>query len=135
MRRLGARGNTTASRVKTLVLHAEARHGRAAADGLLAAINLERDYLEDETRALSRDVWHAALEAFASRFGREEIRRVVPAVVHPENLGVWTRVLRGAADPTRAYRQLDLYGGEDVLTERWVTVHNDPSGWRGVVPV
>jgi Protein kinase domain len=121
--------------VKTLVLHAEATHGRAAADGLLAAIKLERDYLDDETRALSRDVWHAALEEFASRFGRQEIARVIVAVVHPDNLGVFTRVLRGAADPGAAYRQLDQYGGDEVLTERWVTIESGPSTWRGLVPV
>ena len=135
MRRVGARGNTTASRVKTLVLHAEARHGRAAADHLLGAIRLDRDYLEDESRALSREVWHAALEAFASRYGRGEIRRITPSVVHPENLGVWTRVLRGASSVRAAFLQLDQAGGEEVMTERWVSVDSTPTSWRGVVPI
>jgi len=121
--------------VKTLVLHAEARHGRAAADHLLGAIRLERDYLDDETRALSRDVWHAALEAFASRFGKSEIGTAWPSAIHPENLGVWTRVLRGAERPEDAFRQLDLQGGDEVASERWVTVEAGPGRWRGVVPL
>jgi len=135
VRRVGARGNTTASRVKTLVLHAEAHHGRAAADHLLGMLGLERDYLDDESRALSRELWHKALEAFASRFGRDEIARVTPSVIHPENLGVWTRVLRGASSVEAAFLQLDQAGGEDVITERWVTVESTLGSWRGVVPL
>lgn len=118
-----------------MILHAEARHGRAAADHLLGVVRLERDYLEDESRALSRDLWHAALEAFASRFGRDEIGQTTASVVHAENLGVWTRVLRGASSIEAAFRQLDQQGGEEVMTERWVTVESSATRWRAVVPI
>jgi serine/threonine-protein kinase len=126
-----AAGNTTASRVKSLLLHVQARHGQVEADAFLVKIKLDRDYLEDETRSLPVEVWHAALVAFASRWGRDEIPRIVHSVVHPENLGVWTRVLRGAHDPVAAFRQLDHYGGDDVLTERWQTVLAESGCWRG----
>lgn len=133
MRRKGARGNTTASRVKTLVLHVEARHGRADADHLLATLELEREYLDDECRPLSRELWHRALEAFASRYGSREIVHVTPSVIHPENLGVWARVLRGAGSIEALYRQLDQAGGEEVLMERFLTVESTPTSWRGAV--
>lgn len=121
--------------MKTLLLHAEARHGPKAADELLGVVGLEREYLEDEGRALSRDLWLSALEAFAARYGRDELLCTTESVVHPENLGVWTRVVRGATSPEAAYRQLDQQGGEDVMTERWVTLESSPTGWRGMVPV
>jgi serine/threonine-protein kinase len=127
----GAAGNTTVSRVKTLLLHVQACHGQVEADALLLKTKLDRDYLEDETRALPIELWHGALVAFASRWGRDELIRIVPSVVHPENLGVWTRVLRGAHDPAAAFRQLDQYGGDDVLTERWQTLLAEPGVWRG----
>lgn len=134
MLRSGATGKTTASRVKSLLLHAQAEHGPAEADAFLLKTKLNRDYLEDETRPVPTAVWHAALVAFASRFGRDEIAQTVRSVVHPENLGVWTRVLRGTVDVAGAYRQLDQYGGDEALTERWHTVHCESGVWRGRLP-
>lgn len=135
VQRRGASGSTTASRVKTLLLHAQARHGRAEADAFLLSTRLDRDYLEDETRPLPIERWHAALVVFASRWGREELGRTMHAVVHPENLGVWSRVLRGASSPADAFRQLDQHGGEYALTERWMTSSDGPGYWRGSSPL
>lgn len=135
MQRRGASGKTTVSRAKALLLHVQHVHGRAEADAFLLKAKLDRDYLEDETRPLPIELWHSALEAFASRWGRDEINRTVPAIVDPENLGVWTRVLRGASEPGEAFRQLEHYGGEEVLTERWHTVATEPRLWRGRVPL
>jgi serine/threonine-protein kinase len=135
VRRLGASGNTTASRVKTLYLHVESHKGRAEADAFLGSLKLEQDYLDDESRALSREVWHAALEHFTARWGRREIQNTLESVIHPENLGVFARVVRGATGPEEAFNQLDHYGGDEVLTERWVTVASDARSWRGAVPI
>ncbi len=135
MQRRGASGNTTVSRAKSLLLHVQSVHGRAEADAFLLKAKLDRDYLEDETQPLPIELWHAALEAFASRWGREEIRRTVPSVVALENMGVWTRVLRGASEPGQAFRQLEHYGGDEVLTERWHTEDSGPKLWRGRVPL
>jgi serine/threonine-protein kinase len=128
-------GNTTASRVKSLLLHIERRFGRPEADAFLLTTRLDRDYLDDETRPVPVEVWHAALVAFASRWGRDEISKTTPAIVAAENLGVWTRVLRGATNPLTAFRQMDQYGGEDLLTERWQTIIAEPGRWQGRIPL
>jgi serine/threonine-protein kinase len=132
-RRAPVSGNTTVSRVKSLLLHVQAHYGRAEADAFLLKTRLDRDYLDDETRPLPVEVWHAALVAFASRWSRSEIEQTVESITHSENLGVWTRVLRGTTDPSQAFRQLDQYGGDEVLTERWQTVSEQLGLWKGRV--
>jgi hypothetical protein len=131
VQRGGTTGRTTTSRIKTLLLYVQAEHGRAEADGFLAQTKLDRDYLDDETRPLPIELWHNALVSFASRWGRDEITKTVVSVVHPENLGVWTRVLRGADDPIAAFAQLEHYGGDEALTELWQTVSLEDQCWRG----
>jgi Protein kinase domain len=131
--RPAATGNTTASRVKAMFLFVQEHHGRAEVDAFLAEAKLDRDYLDDETRPLAVERWHAALVAFASRFGRDAIRETVPAVVHPENLGVWTRVLRGAACPAAGFRQIDQYGTDEVRTEFFQTESSEGRVWHGRV--
>ena len=126
-------GNTTASRVKSLLLHVQRHHGRAEADAFLLKTKLDREYLEDETRALPLDRWHDALVAFASRWGRDEIARTTEAVVDPENLGAWTRVLRGTETVAGALKQLGQHGGDEVLTDRWKTIDERETEWRGAV--
>jgi hypothetical protein len=111
VQRRGTAGNTTASRIKSLFLHVQETRGRASADAFVIETKLGREFLEDETRPLPLELWHGALVAFASRWGREEVAKTASAVVHPENLGVWARVLRGASDPVSAFRQLAQYGG------------------------
>ena len=66
-------GDTTASRIKTLVLHAERIKGRADADELLQEIGVQRDIIKDETRPVSVAIWRRALEQFARRYGTEAI--------------------------------------------------------------
>jgi serine/threonine-protein kinase len=131
VQRGGTTGRTTTSRIKTLLLHIQAQYGRAEADGFLAQTKVDRDYLDDETRPLPIELWHSALVTFASRWGRDEIAKTVTSVVHAENLGVWTRVLRGTDDPVTAFAQLDQYGGDEALTELWQTVTLEANCWRG----
>ena len=104
-RRAGSRGETTASRLKSLYGYVQSEHGPAAADAFLARTKLDREYLSDETRLVPIELWHNALVSFASRWGRDAIAKTAPHVVGPENLGVWTHVLRGAdgAEPLSAY--------------------------------
>jgi serine/threonine-protein kinase len=128
-------GKTTASRIKSLLLYVQAHHGRAEADAFLLQTRLDRDYLEDETRMVTIERWHAALVAFTSRFGREEILATPSAVVHPENLGVWTRVLRGVDAPREGFGQLGNYGGDSGPTERWVTEASGSGFWEGRVSI
>lgn len=133
VQRRAAVGKTTASRLKTLYLYIQETHGPAAADAFLLSTRLDRDYLQDETRLVPVDLWHSALVAFASRWGRGALDDIVRAVVHPENLGVWTHVLRGANDVLAAYRRLDQFGGENAWTERWRTIEAGPGLWRGSI--
>src|SRR5690606_6286463 len=85
-------GTTTAARIKALLLHVQRTHGRAEADAFLLKTRLDREYLDDETRPIPLERWHAALVAFASRWGREGILGISNAVVDRETIGVWTRV-------------------------------------------
>ena len=133
-RRFGG-GQTTASRIKSLLGYVQAEHGRAQADAFLLSTKLDRDYLSDETRLVPVELWHSALVAFASRYGREAILHTTQHIVGTENLGSWTHVLRGTDAPSGAYRQLELMGGDQGRTERWRTVEGGPTHWRGSVRV
>ena len=129
------KGSTNTFRIKALLLHIEQRYGRAQGDAFLLSMKLDREYLKDETRALSVQVWHLALQKFTSRWGRSEISRIIPALVHPENLGAWARLLRGADNPLMAFKRLETYAGDDSLAERWFTLEQGPSSWTGQVLV
>lgn len=126
---------TTASRVKCLFLHIDKHYGRPRADAFLVAAKLDRGYLDDETSPIPVEAWFRALTSFTSHWGRAELQRVVASHVHPENLGVWARVLRGAESPTGAFRQLGQLGGEEILTERWETLELGQNHWVGHVLV
>jgi serine/threonine-protein kinase len=133
-RRFGG-GQTTASRIKSLLSYVQAEHGRAEADAFLLSTKLDRDYLEDETRLVPFELWHSALVAFASRFGREAVLRTSSHIVGAENLGAWAHVLRGTAEPAGAYRQFELMGGDHARTERWRTLGSGPNWWRGSIRI
>lgn len=134
-RRAGSRGETTASRLKSLYAYVQSEHGPAEADAFLARTKLDRDYLSDETRLVPIELWHTALVSFASRWGRDAIAKTAPHVVGPENLGVWTHVLRGADGPAQAFLRLDHFGGDQIWTERWRTLHTAPGLWRGSIRI
>jgi serine/threonine-protein kinase len=128
-------GKTIASRIKALLLHIDQCHGRAEADAFLLKLRIDREYLADETKLVPAGLWHRALVAFASRLGREEILKISPAIVHPDNLGVWTKVLRGATSPKIAYDQLNQFGSETGHTERWGTEESGTDFWKGRVVI
>ncbi|MEO6601552.1 MAG: serine/threonine-protein kinase [Polyangiaceae bacterium] len=130
-RRAGSRGETTASRIKSLYAYVHHEHGPAEADAFMERTKLDRDYLSDETRLIPVELWHTALVGFASRWGRDAIAKTAPYAVGPDNLGVWTHVLRGADGAGQAFNRLDHFGGEQVWTERWRTLHTAPGLWRG----
>nr|PZN22038.1 MAG: hypothetical protein DIU78_16385 [Pseudomonadota bacterium] len=114
-----------------MYLHLQATEGSEVADAFLLGLRLDREFLADETRLVPFALWHAALVRFAARCGRDAIPNTVRAVVHPENLGVWTPVLRGATGVADAFRQLDRFAGDQAWTERWTTSDAGPGRWRG----
>ncbi len=126
-------GDTSASRIKALVLYLEASKGNAEADALLSSLQLSREDLEIETKPIGVGVLHRALEEFVSRWGRDELRETWRGVIAPSNLAVWMRVLRGTSHPEDAFKQLDGYGGDEVRTSRWETLEAAPGLWRGRV--
>ncbi|MCS6901774.1 MAG: serine/threonine-protein kinase [Myxococcales bacterium] len=124
-------GETSISRIKTLILHLQITRSQLDADALLSALQLSREDLEDETRPVGVALWHRAAELFVERHGRDALVETWPGVLAPENLGVWTRVLRGAESPQDAFRQIDGMGTEEFRVARWETLESSPTRWRG----
>lgn len=126
-------GSTTVSRIKAMLLHIERCYGSAQADSFVLSTQLDREYLEDETRPVSIQLWRRALDSFTSRWGPSEIDRLVFRLVDPEMLGVWARVLRGADTPAQAYAQIDQLGGDDSATDRWRATEVDARRGSAVI--
>ena len=126
-------GDTTASRVKALTLWVRRTRDKAAAEALLREVRIDAEYIADETRPIPVVTWHRALTAFAAKFSSEAIKDTWPSVIDPENLGVWTRVLRGTVDPVSALAQLESYGGDELKTARWEVISAQSGRWHGRV--
>ncbi|HEU4533938.1 MAG TPA: serine/threonine-protein kinase [Polyangiaceae bacterium] len=121
------------SRLKSLFLYVRDAHGTDAADDLLATLELSNNDLANETRPVTMALWLAALEAFVKKYGKEELLETWRGVIHPDNLGVWMRVLRGVTAPEGAFRQLDALGSDEVRSGRWETLECVNGLWRGRV--
>jgi serine/threonine-protein kinase len=128
-------GDTTASRIKALVLWITRVKDRATAMAFVREVGIDAEYLQDETRPLPVATWHKALTLFAERYGRDAIRDTWTGVIDPENLGVWTRVLRGTHGPEGALEQLEMLGGDELKTSRWEVIDVRPGQWHGRVVV
>ncbi len=123
---------TTVSRLKSLYLYVREAHGPEKADELLSKLELSADDLANETRPVTMALWLAALELFDKDY-KGELLETWRGVIHPENLGVWMRVLRGVTEPEGAFKQLDGLGSDEVRTGRWETSESKPGIWRGKV--
>ncbi|MCU0683733.1 MAG: serine/threonine protein kinase [Polyangiaceae bacterium] len=121
------------SRLKSLFLYVRDAHGVDAADELLAKLELSNNDLANETRPVTVALWLTALEAFVKKYSKDELLETWRGVIHPDNLGVWMRVLRGVSTPEGAFRQLDGLGSDEVRTGRWETLECVNGLWRGRV--
>ena len=127
-------GQTSASKIKALLLCLEAKRGAKAADAWLSSVRLDRADLEDETRLLPLVALHSALEAFVKELP-EGMSAIGPYLVAPDNLGVWARVLRGTRAPQEAFGRIDSSDSEHGRTTRWETVEARAGYWKGVVRI
>ncbi len=111
----------------------EATRGRPAADAWLTATRSERRDLDDESRPVPLARLAEGLRAFVAVAGRGAIDEAARYLVAPENLGVWTKVLRGATTPVEALQRLDSNDTELSRTIRWETLSESSHSWGGRV--
>jgi serine/threonine protein kinase len=127
-------GQTSASKIKALLLCLEAKKGAKAADAWLAALRLARADLDDETRLLPLGALHRALQAFIEQLP-DALPEVGPYLIAPDNLGTWARLLRGTRAPEEAFGRLDSSDSEHGRTTRWETAEAKAGYWRGKVRI
>ncbi len=127
-------GQTSASKIKALLLCLEAKKGAKAADAWLTTLRLGRADLDDETRLLPLGALHAALKAFEEAVPGA-LGEVGPYLIAPPNLGTWARLLRGTRAPQEAFGRIDSSDSEHGRTTRWETSDSGPGFWRGKVRI
>jgi serine/threonine-protein kinase len=127
-------GQTSASKIKALLLCLEAAKGAAAVDAWLASVRLARADLDDETRLLPLGALHRALQAFLELLP-DALADVGPYLIAPDNLGTWARLLRGTRSPEDAFARLDSSDSEHGRTTRWETLESKDGYWRGKVRI
>jgi serine/threonine-protein kinase len=121
--------------MKAILVHLDGLKGKSVAEQWLKAIRVERDDLEDETRAMPLTTLHRALQRFTEVASREAIGDIWDKLIAPDNLGVWMRVLRGTIVPADAFSRLDSSDSEYGRTTRWETIETRPGFWRGRVHI
>jgi len=95
-----------ASVLKPYLLRMRSEKGEKAAKVLVATTALPTAVLDNETAWISVSAARRGLAALEVALGREALRRRGEWAVHPEALGTYVRLLRGAGSPLDAYRQL-----------------------------
>lgn len=85
--------------------------------------------VEDETRPISTTLWQRALVDFVKLVGEESLNELADYLVHPENLGAWSRVLRNAASPDAVLQQLDDTHESLPGDPFWSTHRLDSESW------
>ena len=100
-------GQTSASKIKALLLCLEAKKGTKAADAWLGKLRLTRTDLDDETRLLPLSALRDAVKAFSEELP-DALDEVAPHLVVQENLGTWARQLKawGFTDVPDAYLKM-----------------------------
>ncbi len=127
-------GQTSASKIKALVLCLEAKKGAKSVDTLLTKLRLARTDFDDETRLFPLSALRAAIEHFENELP-DAMDEIAPYLVMPENLGVWARVLRGTRSPEEAFARIDSSDSEHGRSTRWETIEARPGHWHGSVRI
>ena len=119
--------------MKALQKHLEVTKGRVAVDAWLATTRSERRDFEDESRSIPLTRLLGALRAFVELAGPGSIDAAATYLLAPDNLGAWTRILRGSTEPIEAFDRLDASDTDVLRTIRWETLSRSPSAWTGRV--
>jgi serine/threonine-protein kinase len=119
--------------LKALLKHIEATRGNAAVLGWLGKIRMKREDLDDETRRVPLPLLHSGLTTFVEIASKDAISDAAVYLAAPDNLGSWTRVLRGTTSPAEAFGRIDATDSEYGRTTRWETSVSGPTTWRGKV--
>lgn len=133
--RSGGLVTTGSFRPKALLLYLRARLSRERARAFLDHVG-GSGIFDDETRPVSDKLWLRALAEFEKLAGPTALTQLSDFIIHPENLGAWSRPLRGATEPARIFR--DLAVAHDGLPgdNPWRAVEEHGSSFvlEGVLP-
>ncbi len=124
-------GHATGALHKALLKYLDVTKGRGVADEWLVATRTERRDLEDEARAVPLVRLLGALQEFVRLTSRDAIDKAGPYLLLPENLGAWTRLLRGSGAPADAFDRLSAADTDASRTMTWETVYATPTSWSG----
>ncbi|AKV02579.1 serine/threonine protein kinase [Labilithrix luteola] len=127
-------GQSSASKIKAMLLCLDAKKGTKAADAWLAKLRLARADLEDETRLLPLGALRSAIAAFLSELP-DSLDAMAPYLIAQDNLGCWARILRGTRAPEEAFARMDASDSEHGRTTLWDTIDAGPGHWHGRVRI
>lgn len=118
------------ARVKALYLCALELRGPDAARTLIEP-HLDPAALENEAALVSRAAWLRAVRKFGETLGDRGFDELSDYIVHPQNLGFWSALLRGARCPEDVYPKLVGSMGDLAAPLDWAEERAEPRHWRG----
>jgi serine/threonine-protein kinase len=124
-------GRASASKVKALILDLARARSSEFVDEFLDSVGLHAADIDDETRLIPLATVHKALKRFVELEGQAALPRAAAQLLHKDNLGIWTRILRGTQSPEELFRRLESTESEYGRSTRWETVSQGPFVWHG----
>jgi len=115
----GGKEELRASLLKTYFLRLRAEKGEAAIEQLLTSAGISAAVANNETAWLSMGSASRALRRVRDELGRDALKKRGEWSTHPEALGTWVRMLRGAEQPVDAYRYLADNSREMTRVGAW----------------
>ena len=113
----------------------ERARGLEAATAWLGVARIRVEEIEDETRLFPLVALARALETFVAELSVSAIDDAGTLLLAKDNLGLWSKLLRGTTSPESAFLRLDGTESEYGRTTLWETLESRPGAWRGRVRV